>query len=145
MDTLTGKWRGFFSQVLGTRDDPYVAEFQFEMDIVETEDGFGGTCKDMEIEIGQNEKSIIRGFRDGRLISFTKQYENSIYYDDERDELILEKGHSQDEINYYGTLNDQGDKCSGKWEIVLNEETILEGREYEQSLDFGHWEMERVK
>src|SRR6188768_1427113 len=106
METLTGKWKGFFSQVLGTKEDPYVAEFDFEIDIIETENGFEGTCKDMEIEIGQNEKSVIKGFRDGQLISFTKQYANTIYYNVDKDELILEKGEKQDEIEYYGTLND---------------------------------------
>ena len=145
METLTGKWKGYFSQVLGIEEDPYEAEFDFEMEIVETENGFEGVCKDIEIEIGKREKSKIKGFRDGNLISFTKQYENSIFYDAENDELILEKGKKQDEIIHYGTLNECGNKFSGKWEILLGEETILAGEEYQEHIAYGHWEMEKVK
>jgi hypothetical protein len=144
MNSMTGKWKGFFTQILGTSEEPYEAKFDFEMDLIQNEDGFEGTCKDMEIEIGQNEKSKIKGFIDNQIISFTKQYDNSIFYDDQKDELILIREIKQDEINYYGTWDQSTNKFHGKWEILMSDEPTLDLNEYKQDIEYGDWEMEKV-
>ena len=142
METLTGKWKGSFNQVFGPDGEPYEADFSFEMDIIETEDGFTGTCIDLEIEIGRKEKSKIQGFREGSLISFTKQYENSIHYDDKSDELVLNKTRSGHEITYYGNFDPEHNEYSGAWEYDVDEKPNPDG--YETQIEYGQWEMSKV-
>ena len=144
METLTGTWTGFFTQLLGNEDDRYVAEFEFRMEITENENGFTGKCWDMEIEEGENEVSNIRGFRDGNMISFIKEYDNLITYDDKTDELVLDKeSDSNEEIHYFGTFDSEKKAFIGEWEIKLDETKIPEG--FDVEMECGDWEMKKIK
>ncbi len=141
MIPLTGKWAGFFTQKFDFNKDKSF-EFYFEMDIEVSEDGFQGTCFDFEIEKGKKERSLIKGFIEGKMISFIKTYQNTILYDKETEELVLVKGNRQEEINYYGNYEPDNEKYSGTWEI--SEVDRVEFDNVFEYIESGYWEMKKI-
>lgn len=142
MQTLTGKWQGTFSQQLGKKDETYEGFFEFTMELVENEDGFEGYCWDVEIEEGKKERSRIKGFRDGNMISFIKIYENCIDYDEETDMFLLYKEGESLDIHYYGEFDQKTERFFGIWEIKLDEHEDVEGLITE--IETGYWDMKKI-
>ena len=139
MDSLSGKWIGFFSQEFDNKKDQYTAEFDFEMDLTESDGGFSGVCHDIEVELGQKERSSINGFVEDGMISFTKYYDHLVYFDCDSDELVLDKNQKGQEITFYGRYDEELNIFSGSWEVVEDDEIM--GSDVVSKVNFGYWEM----
>lgn len=141
---ISGKWQGTYSQKL--KEDPeddQIFEVDFEMKLECAEDGFTGTCYDLEIESGKKEKSSISGFIEDKMISFIKRYEHSIYLDEHAEEFVLDKGATHSEIHYYGTFNSTENKFEGTWEIEIEKESVGSDQ-VNTSFIYGSWWMKFI-
>lgn len=143
-EEINGNWKGDYTQEFKGGDNQTIV-VDFEIELKSEAKGFSGVCYDIEIEEGNREKSSIKGFIDGEIISFVKQYENAIYLDDETEEYILEKNpiEPHPEIHYYGTYNADLKKFEGTWEIEVGEELIVP-EEYGVELVVGEWWMKKL-
>lgn len=141
---LSGKWQGTYTQKLKEDpDDDQIFEVEFEMELLNTEDGFTGTCYDLEIELGKKEKSSVSGFIERDIISFIKRYEHAIYLDEEAEEFLLDKEAKHPEIHYSGRFNAIEDKFEGTWEIEMNEE-LIGGDQLNTHLIYSSWWMKFI-
>ncbi|WP_153796621.1 hypothetical protein [Foetidibacter luteolus] len=120
MDNLLyiGQWQGFFKYgpEYGTIVEGQEAEFR--LFIEEYKDGqFSGRIIDWE-GIGTNgEVSVMKGFIHGNIVSFTKQYHQSIIID-EWGNSSSEEGVPGHTVIYEGHFDKKTNHFVGKWEIV---------------------------
>ena len=120
MDNLLyiGQWQGFFKYgpEYGTIVEGQEAEFR--LFIEDHKDGeFSGRIIDWEGFGVNGEVSVVKGFVNGDLISFTKQYSQSFIIDDWGNSSTEEKvpGHR---VLYEGRFDKKTNHFLGAWEIV---------------------------
>ena len=120
MDNLLyiGQWQGFFKYgpEYGTIVEGQEAEFR--LFIEEYKDGeFSGRVIDWEGFGANGEVSIVKGFVNGEMIGFTKQYDQSFIID-ECGNSSIEQGIPGHKVIYEGRFDKKENHFFGQWEIV---------------------------
>lgn len=120
MDNLLyiGQWQGFFKYgpEYGTIVEGQEAEFR--LFIEEYKDGeFSGRVIDWEGLGANGEVSVVKGFVNEEMISFTKQYDQRFIID-EWGNSDIEKEVPGYKVIYEGHFDKKGNQFLGQWEIV---------------------------
>jgi hypothetical protein len=113
-----GQWQGFFKYgpEYGTIVEGQEAEFR--LFIEDYKDGeFGGRVIDWEGFGVDGEVSIVKGFVNKEMISFTKQYDQSFIID-EWGNSSIEEGAPGHKVIYEGRFDKKTNYFVGQWEIV---------------------------
>lgn len=121
MMDLNGKWAGTLVYGNGYPENIINQELSFELIISEFNEVITGYGKDIA-GCGINPSEChIRGFVDGDMISFIKQYKSAGYFDQHGASFIIEDKASID-ITYNGTFNPEKNQYEGEWDILLDQE-----------------------
>jgi predicted HicB family RNase H-like nuclease len=127
---LTGQWAGYFTYGPEYGEEMHGEKVEFRIFIDESSDGlFEGKCVDIEGRGVDFEKSTVKGFIDGDVISFTKEYPAQ-----------HPQQHPQ-QLVYSGQFNNRIASFGGQWEIWLNERPHDKGLIVD--IRTGTWEMRK--
>ncbi len=136
-----GQWQVFFKY--GKEYGEYVDgnEVEFRLFIEQySKNAFVGRAIDWE-GIGANgEVSVIKGFIDGNLISFIKQYNTYL----ELDESGASKEHDDEAptiVTYEGLFNRATNSFTGRWEISRDIAPV--GENWIEEVITGTWRMKK--
>lgn len=136
-----GQWQGFFQYGSGYGEFISGQEVEFRLFIEEYKDGiFSGRIIDWDGYEADGEVSYVKGFVENHFISFTKQYDRHLTFDEMGNTVIVE-GSDGLQVVYEGRFDEKNNRFIGKWEIInaaLHTPVITV--EYVAK---GTWEMQR--
>lgn len=131
MIEIKGTWRGEYA-------DQYDEKVEFEIHLDQNNDGFKGKGYDL---YDRKVKFKIAGFVEGNLISFTKEYDESIVSDEVGNVFVDMETHHPG-VHYYGRFNSDKNKFEGTWEVQVDESNLG----HDRSLiwfDYGVWWLQK--
>ncbi len=139
LNNLTGKWKGTYkygpeyADMEGTSVD-------FILEITDTDGEINGTSVDNETKDLFDKPTIVQGFWDGEIISFTKQYPYA-YYLDEQNKIQVDKNMAPHTVTYSGQIDAETNSFTGEWDIIIDSQKIGDGY-FDESLT-GTWTLVR--
>lgn len=138
--SLSGQWTGFFVYGSDYGENMHGEKVQFRLFLRDIQDGqFEGKGVDLE-GVGANfDEAIIKGFVDGTFISFTKEYEEYFFIDEEGNKILEADHNPSPRLSYSGEYNERSKTFSGEWEIWTNERPFDTGTLVD--IGTGKWEM----
>jgi hypothetical protein len=140
MPAISGTWSGvliYGKGYLKLRNE----KLFFTIEFSETEEGeFEGVARDTSGAGLNPHEATVKGFLEGKRISFIKQYKSN-QIEDKDSKLILEKGHPGPEINYSGSFNSSTGAFEGEWTIDNSYISMGKKKEYTCS---GIWTMKKA-
>jgi hypothetical protein len=136
-------WKGFYTY---SYDDGYTnqdVEVTFIMELTFNDNSFEGISNNTETENLFTEPTLVKGFIQDNIISFTLNYP-CVYYKDENGNIQLDEDSQNHIVEYFGYYDEDEKKFSGTWEIIVSEEKISED-DYIQEVAYGEFEIQRIK
>lgn len=123
--TFTGKWLGSFSYLQENEftDQVVLPDVTFSLELYDENGSFTGTCIDDEVKDIMKGVITVKGFVDGDIISFTKQYP-SFYFTDENGQIQVDPSQAHPPIIYSGIYDAECNTYSGEWEMTIATENI---------------------
>jgi hypothetical protein len=138
---IVGQWLGYFTYGEEYGEDLHGEKVQFRLFIEQVKnDEFEGKSIDLE-GIGANyEVARLRGYLQGDLISFTKEYPYSYSIDDSGN-CVEHKDKPHPIVSYTGNYNADLKIFSGEWELRIDIKPV--GEYWLEEVSTGTWEMIR--
>jgi hypothetical protein len=135
---LTGCWKGFFSYGPEYGEELFNQKVNFMLHLKANGKEFEGTSVDIE-GVGANfETATIKGFVEGDLISFVKQYPFDHFFNEDGS-VQTDTSKPQPEIHYTGHYHERKKIFIGDWEMVIHSEPY--GKGWIEESCTGQWEM----
>jgi hypothetical protein len=132
---MNEKWTGHYVYGEGYPDNLYGQAVRFDIKWINDDGSLTGTCTDEITEKHYNHRpATVKGFIEGSLISFIKQYP-CLCTIDEAGNVTLYENQPAHEIHYSGTLIN--DHFEGEWEISMV--CITEGGYPQEYICMGTW------
>lgn len=138
-------WSGFFSYFSEDQNGELIEDrIPFEMKF--DNGSFEGTRVDEESKGLFKEPITVKGFTDGKLISFIVQYPHDYYFDENLNKLVLDYNKDYPGCEYTGEYDEIESNYFGEWRLELKEKrTGLFQNDYLVESYSGYWEMKRIK
>jgi len=141
---LNGKWNGYYELGMSYGNKLNGTKTKFSANLKEENGELQGQCFD-EVYEGNNIADI-KGFFDGSMISFIKQYNDHIFITDDG-KRIVDINSTHPEIEYTGYYNRAMKVFEGNWEMVTRVDILdIRGEKSigERYLS-GTWQMSKEK
>ena len=114
---FNGKWNGYYELGLSYGDRLNGKKTEFSIILKEENGVFQGKCFDHVNDANNNAE--IKGFFDGSMISFIKQYNDHIFITDEG-KRIVDENSTHPGIEYTGYYNEEKKVFEGNWEMITH-------------------------
>jgi hypothetical protein len=112
----------------------------FTIDVVQQEDEFTGTCRDVD-GIGLSPyESQVNGFMDAERINFVKEYKVPVLFHNEQKASLPQEPAGR-EASFYGTYNSATGGYEGEW-LIVSDFTVM-GNVFFEGENGGTWSMTR--
>ena len=138
-DKLSGQWVGHFAYGPKYGEQLEGEKVFFRLFLEDKGNGqFQGRCYETEGIGASEELSIINGFIDNNLISFTKEYPTDSVID-EGGNTFVNTSPSNQRLIYTGEFSSEKNMYIGMWEIWMNERSLGDGTLVD--ICTGSWQM----
>jgi hypothetical protein len=114
-----------------------------ELNILDNDGEITATGKDLSGHGFNPTACKIEGFYDEGLISFLKQYEKGLTWDENGNTIVLPDENNY-EINYSGNYNNDTKEFEGDWEVAMYYQSEDNPDLWIQQVGLGTWKMHKV-